>query len=154
MSPRRLAQREVRGAGTRHHLRGAEEMIAPGVVALEVADLPANWRLAGDTPRGKYGNRKTVVDGITFDSAKEAARWQELSMLERGNAIHDLEYQVKYPLVVNGVKIASYVADFRYWQEETLIVEDVKSEATRKNRAYRIKVKLMAACYGITIRET
>ena len=31
--------------------------------------------------RSKYGNRKTVVDGVKFDSQAEARRWQELQML-------------------------------------------------------------------------
>jgi len=46
--------------------------------------------------RSKYRNRKTVVDGITFDSKREAARWQELKLLERAGEITELERQVEY----------------------------------------------------------
>lgn len=111
------------------------------------------------TPKrpNKYGNQKTVVDGITFDSKKEANRYQELKLMEKMGSITNLELQVRYPIKVNGVLVCTYVADFAYreeigfrWEE---VVEDVKSDFTRKNPVYRIKCKLMAAALGITIRE-
>ena len=40
--------------------------------------------------QNKYGNEKTVVDGITFASRKEASRWQELKMLEKAGEITGL----------------------------------------------------------------
>ena len=43
----------------------------------------------------KYHNRKTIVNGHTFDSKKEANRYSELLLLERAGAIHDLRTQVK-----------------------------------------------------------
>ena len=48
--------------------------------------------------RNKYGARKTVIDGITFDSKREAIRYQELKLLERAGEIKDLELQPKYIL--------------------------------------------------------
>ena len=57
--------------------------------------------------RNKYGNKKTVVDGITFDSRKEAKRYQELKLLEKAGEIKDLRRQVKYELIpsqkINGI---------------------------------------------------
>ncbi len=100
----------------------------------------------------KYRNRKTVVDGVTFDSAKEARRWGELRLLERAGKIHGLRRQVSYALIVNEILIARYVADFVY-TEGTLVVEDVKSAYTRKLPVYRIKNKLMRAIHSIDIRE-
>ncbi|MBS6476088.1 MAG: DUF1064 domain-containing protein, partial [Clostridiales bacterium] len=44
----------------------------------------------------KYRSKKTTVDGITFDSRREAARWQELKLLERAGSITELERQVSY----------------------------------------------------------
>ena len=97
---------------------------------------------------GKHRNRKTVVGAITFDSAKEAKRWQELSLLEQVGAIRDLRRQVSFDLYgANGERVAKYVADFVYHSVEAncLIREDVKSEWTRKLPVYRLKAKLMAA---------
>lgn len=130
-------------------------MIASGGGALTVADLPTNWRLAGQQARGKYGNRKTVVDGITFDSAKEAARWQELRIMEQGGYIKNLRYHTPWLLQVNGVKIGRYTSDFDYINDGIpgVVVEDVKSPAS-KTEAYGLRKKLMLACHGIAIKET
>ncbi len=102
--------------------------------------------------RPKYGNRKTVVDGITFDSQAEARRWSLLNLLQKGGQIKKLERQVKYLLAVEGVKIADYVADFRYIdiKRQAEVVEDVKGV---KTPVYRLKKKLMKAIYGIDIAE-
>ena len=84
----------------------------------------------------KYLNKKTVVDGITFDSKKEALHYCELKEMEEAGLIHDLRLQVPYELIPNqrdekGKVIerkTTYVADFVY---ETCtgktVVEDVKS---------------------------
>lgn len=123
--------------------------------------------------RSKYGNRKTVVDGITFDSKKEANRFRELQLLERAGKITALQRQVKYVLIPtqrefsNEIykkgahqghfkpgkvleKECSYIADFAYIQDEAYVVEDTKGVRTE---AYKIKRKLMLERYGIQIRE-
>jgi len=102
---------------------------------------------------GKYGNHKTGAGGRTFDSKKEARRYGDLLMLARVGKIKDLELQVEFPLIVNDVLVCTYVADFSYMQDGKRVVEDVKSAATRKNRAYRIKAKLLRALTGIDIEE-
>ena len=102
----------------------------------------------------KYRNRKTVVDGITFDSAKEARRWIELTLLDKAGAISNLRRQVRFPLSVNGQLICTYIADFCYTENGHEIVEDVKSAHTRKLPVFRIKYKLMRAIHGVAIRET
>lgn len=99
----------------------------------------------------KYHNRRTVIDGINFHSRKEGARYEELKLLVKAGAINDLELQPRYPLVVNGVKIATYVGDFRYTEDGEQIIEDTKGFETRE---YKLKKKLMLALYGITINET
>ena len=88
----------------------------------------------------KYRNIKTVIDGITFDSKKEAARYADLKLMETAHHIFHLQTQPRFPLLVNGKKVADYVGDFKYWSpsENDWIVEDVKSEAT-KTPLYRLK---------------
>jgi hypothetical protein len=105
--------------------------------------------------RSKYGNRKTEVDGIMFDSVKEANRYRLLVILQGASQIYNLRRQVRYPLHVNGVKIGTYVADFVYELDvngaagET-IVEDVKGVRTPM---YQWKRKHLKAEYGIEILE-
>jgi hypothetical protein len=106
--------------------------------------------------KSKYGNKKTEVDGIVFDSIKESGRYIQLRYLKNAGKIKDLMLQVPFELSVNGEKVAYYVADFQYYDVETgqTIVEDVKSSHTRKLPVYRLKKKLMKSIYNITIVET
>ena len=109
--------------------------------------------------RSKYHACKTVVDGITFDSKKEAKRYAELKLLERGGAIKDLRRQVRYELIpsfdVDGkhYRPTCYIADFTYVDAKTgkEVVEDVKGVRTD---TYRLKAKMFAWRYGVSIRET
>ena len=106
----------------------------------------------------KYGNQKTVVDGITFDSKAEAARWVDLKQLEKAGVISELRRQVRYELVPKGkdstgqtVRSVAYVADFEYLDDVGApVVEDVKG---MKTEVYRLKKKLMFHVHGIEIRE-
>ena len=101
----------------------------------------------------KYRNIKTVIDGITFDSKKEAARYLQLRLLQKGNIIHTLTLQTRHNIVINGIKICAYVSDFDYYDNEKnqWVTEDCKGV---KTAAYRIKNKLMKAVLGIDILET
>jgi hypothetical protein len=101
----------------------------------------------------KYRNRKVELDGHTFDSAKEAKRWGELKLLERAGQIANLQRQVRYPLIINGRRVCSLIADFAYEQEGRVVVEDTKSDFTRKLPVWRIKSKLFEALNGFPIRE-
>ena len=108
------------------------------------------------TNTSKFRSRKTEVDGIVFDSSKEARRWQELRLLESAGAILYLERQVAFDLIAsNGEVVAKYYADFRYKDLalNKTVVEDTKSDHTRTLPVYRLKKKLMMACHGITITE-
>lgn len=109
----------------------------------------------------KYHARKWELDGKTFDSHKEARRYQELRYLLRAGVISSLERQTRFLLIPaqkdeSGKVIeraVTYLADFTYWDENgNYIVEDVKSEATR-TREYILKRKLLLYQYGIRIRE-
>jgi hypothetical protein len=100
--------------------------------------------------RHKYGAVKTEVDGIVFASKKEAKRYQELKLLRKAGKIAALELQPSFDLVVNGVKVGRYVADFRYAEQDLEVVEDAKGY---KTDIYRLKKKMVEAQYGIEIRE-
>jgi hypothetical protein len=100
--------------------------------------------------RHKYGARRTVVDGVTFPSRREARRYGELKVLERAGRITGLELQPRFRLVVNGRHVGDYLADFRYVEGGRSVVEDAKGVRTP---VYRLKKKLVLALYGIQIRE-
>ena len=102
--------------------------------------------------RCKYRTLKTFVDGITFDSKREAERYKELRLLERGGLITDLRLQVPFELIPKqpGERAVKYVADFVYTENGRMVVEDVKGYRTD---VYRLKRRMMQAKYGITIQE-
>lgn len=120
--------------------------------------------------RPKYGNKKVLVDGIEFDSKKEAKRYRELLELQNQGEIHDLQRQVKFVLIppqrepdtigakggVHKGKVlereVAYIADFTYRNDspEQFIVEDTKGMRTKD---YVIKRKLMLWVHGIRVRE-
>jgi hypothetical protein len=101
--------------------------------------------------RSKYGAKKTVVDGIKFDSMAEAARYGALKIIQSAGLISDLRLQVPYVITVNGKKICRYVADFVYIENGKEVVEDVKGI---KTPVYNLKKKLMEAMFGVVILET
>ena len=103
--------------------------------------------------KSKYGNKKVEIDGHVFDSKKESRRYVELRSKQARGEISNLEMQKEYPLVVRGEDCGSYFADFVYAEKGQTIVEDVKSQATRKIQKYRLKKKLMKAIWGIEIQE-
>jgi hypothetical protein len=98
--------------------------------------------------RSKYKNVPTVVDGIRFASKAEAKRDGELQKLERGGHVKDIKRQPRYPLVVNGVNVCTYVGDWEYFSWEGgqfhRVVEDRKGVLTA---AFKIKWKLARALY-------
>ncbi len=100
----------------------------------------------------KYRNKKTVLDGITFDSKAEAKRYAELKLLERGKVINNLELQPKFKILgtlrVDGHRTMSvkyYIADFMYQRDGKTIVEDVKG---MKTPVYQLKKQLFLSLYG------
>ena len=109
--------------------------------------------------RSKYGAKKTMVDGIQFDSRKESRRYAELKLLQKAGEISNLELQKKFLLIPSqkiGGRVVerecSYVADFVYTDTKTgnIVVEDTKGFRTKD---YIIKRKLMRYLLGINIRE-
>jgi hypothetical protein len=107
----------------------------------------------------KYGAKKTVVAGITFDSRAEAARYLDLCALQRAGRISGLTLQVPFVLA-QSVRYAAakrakpalrYVADFVYCENGRIVVEDVKGVQTD---VFRVKQHLMMSVHGVDVRIT
>lgn len=100
----------------------------------------------------KYRAKKTIIDGIKFDSKREADRYCELKLLEKANEIRSLELQPRFLLQDkfkdrNGKthRKIEYVADFMYInKDDKKIVEDVKGMMTD---VYKLKKKLFLNLY-------
>ena len=111
------------------------------------------------TKQNKYHNKKVIVDDIKFDSKKEANRYNQLKLLEKAGLIKNLQRQVKFELQPSfkynnkTIRAINYIADFVYEQDGKQIVEDVKSEATRKDKIYLIKKKMLLYIFNIEIKE-
>ncbi len=110
--------------------------------------------------RQKYGNTPTTdAEGIRHASKKQAARYRELGTMLKGGAISILAREVRFRLP-GGIE---YRADHVFMFDAEilatlvnageLVVEDVKSDATRKDKVYRLKKKQMKECLGIEIAE-
>ena len=103
----------------------------------------------------KYKNVKTTLDGIAFDSKKEATRYAELKLLARSGLIQNLRLQVPFELIPKqqGERAVKYIADFVYTENGETVVEDTKSEITRANPTYILKRKLLLWVHGLRIKE-
>lgn len=106
----------------------------------------------------KYGAKAAAVGTEKFSSKREAGRWSDLCMLQRGGEITDLKRQVKIALMGQGGPIrtptgrqAHYVADFTYLDRQTgaVVIEDAKGYPTTE---YKLKRAILAA-QGITVVE-
>lgn len=129
----------------------------------DVREDHMRWRgsILRETAKGehmnKYGNTRIEVDGIIFDSKREAARWKELKLMERAGEISDLQRQVPFSVIpsfrCNGhaYRESKYIADFTYRDKKgSFIVEDAKGVKTKE---YMLKKKLVAWLHSIEIRE-
>ena len=103
----------------------------------------------------KYHNKKTVADGIKFDSKLEAERYAQLKILERTGVIKGLELQPSFELLPSFRKNGKtwrrtvYKADFRYILSEdySYIIEDVKGSTSVITDVFRLKQKLFEYKY-------
>ena len=99
----------------------------------------------------KYNARKTAIDGITFDSLKEAGRYQELKLAERAGIIEGLTLKPRFTLQPgfsdnqgNRIRAITYTADFQYMENGRSVVEDVKGFETK---TWNIKKKIFLYLY-------
>ena len=105
--------------------------------------------------QNKYHNKKVEYNGIKFDSIKERNRYLQLLQLEKLGIIQNVRTQVPF-LLLDTIRYkgktypkVQYYADFQYKDVKTgkTIVEDVKSEITRKDKVYRLKIKMLLSKY-------
>lgn len=96
----------------------------------------------------KYHSKKCFCAARHLhDSKKEAARCNELHMLEKAGVISDLKVQKKFELIPSqkfktmpNERPCSYIADFTYFKDGVFIIEDAKGYRTSE---YIIKRKLL-----------
>lgn len=105
--------------------------------------------------KNKYHNKKVTYKGIKFDSKKECYRYKQLRLKEKAGLIRELELQPKF-LLLDTIHYKGktypktyYKADFRYFDvnKGKYIIEDVKSPITAKDKAYRLKIKMLLTKY-------
>jgi hypothetical protein len=134
--------------------------VESAVIAAAEPSTRRPWReIPAPLPRAKpakYRN-KPFRDraGVYWHSRKEYRHWLVLRAAEAAGLVRDLRRQVRYRLTVNGIEVGSYVADFVFFDPETdrVVVQDVKSPATRKLPLYRLKRALLRAVWGLTVEE-
>lgn len=98
----------------------------------------------------KYGAIKTEYGGVLYDSKAEAHRAYELDLMVKAGLITKLERQTKFPIIINNIKVFTYIADFTYIDLEIgkSVVEDVKGMRTA---LFNLKKKCVEAQYSIEI---
>ncbi len=105
--------------------------------------------------RSKYGNRKVVKNGETFDSVREYERHLVLLDMQKRGEIQGLVRQPRYRLIVNETMICDYIGDWFYverrfsvqhgrWLDKASVVEDSKGFQTPE---FKLKWKLAKALY-------
>lgn len=112
---------------------------------------------ASKPKKSKYGNRKAVVDGFTFDSEKEARFYTTLKLRKKAGEIKDFKKQHKMSIEVNGIHIANYFLDFLVEHPDgTLEYIDIKAKKKDgkflTTDTFQLKKKLVEAIYGIKIK--
>lgn len=121
------------------------------------------WQERYGGKKHKYNAKKTDVDGVIFDSKREAERYLELKSLEKfgqlNDRIYNLELQPEFILQESFKdrhgrhhRAIKYRADFKYVQNGHTIIEDVKGVETA---VFKIKKKLFIKKYpGLILRIT
>jgi hypothetical protein len=108
-------------------------------------------KLFGIEPESKYKNRKTTLDGIEFDSQKEANHYAKLKLLQKAGEIEKIELQPEFELLPRFKKNGKtyrpiiYIADFKVtYADGTVEVIDVKGY---KTEVFRLKQKMFEYKY-------
>lgn len=101
----------------------------------------------------KYGNVKTEVDGIVFDSKKEARYYETLLLRKKAKDIIGFELQPVFELQPKfkyggkTIRAIRYVADFLVYHEGQTEIVDVKGMQTA---TFKLKWKMLKFKYGQT----
>jgi len=88
-----------------------------------------------------------------FPSAGELRRYRELQLLQHSGAISDLELQPPFDVVINGEKVFTYRADFKYTRDDQRVIEDVKGTLNEKylDPVFKLKRKIVEAVFNIQV---
>lgn len=99
--------------------------------------------------QNKYNAKRVEINGVQFDSKKEAQLYQKLENLQRMGIISDLQRQVRFELVPKqkDERAVHYVADYVFKEGDKHVVADCKSAMTKKLPVYVVKRKLFKWCY-------
>jgi len=136
-----------------------------------MSDIPIGYDFMATLKKNKYNAKQTVVDGITFDSKKEAKRYGELKLLEKAGEISQLGIQPSIKLHAPKCRakeegdeevIGKYIPDFSYFNYDkgVMIYEDVKAwdKKAKKGKGdwlvtpmSKWKIRHTEAEYGIKI---
>lgn len=115
--------------------------------------------------------KKTIIDGIRFDSLAEGQRYTELKTLQKACKISGLICHPKWDLIENPILLPeqirqtvyggkaitnklTFAADFAYLENGRQIVEDVKGKITKSNykfvlkEAWLVRFKIWLSLYG------
>lgn len=99
----------------------------------------------------KYNAKKTVVDGITFDSQKEANYYSDLKLLKRSGEIKGFDLQPEFLIhdgyIKDGKKVRAikYIADFKVFHNDGSVeIVDVKGYETK---TFKMKKKMFENRY-------
>ena len=101
--------------------------------------------------RSKFGNIRTVYNNFTFDSKHEARYARDLDLRLKAKDVKSYEKQVKFPVIINEIKICDYIADFVV--EHTDGRQEVIDCKGMLTDVYRLKKKLVEAIYKVKIVE-
>ena len=120
----------------------------------------ATFKEFGKKKTGKVNHETVTINGIKFDSRAEADRYTVLRVMEKTGKISGLECHPRWEIIpkqeVQGhrnFQAAHYTADFKYYKDGELVVEDVKSTYTREAEDYKLRRKLMMLVHGIYVTE-
>lgn len=132
-------------------------MATRGWQDVTMADI--NKQALAKVPKAsKYRNVKTVVNGIPFDSKREADYYTLLLARSRNGEIFDLQLQQPFDLAcpdkdapMCSVVVARYVADFTYRDPAGVLhIVDAKGHRTA---LYKLKSKWLYLQKGYVIEE-
>lgn len=147
--------------------KASENLSIKSAMSVETKETPASLRTTrkrgtagrvgkAGTRKGKYNAAGERIDGIFFHSKAEGERYLQLKVLQEQGEIENLKLQPPYECIVKNQKITTYRADFKYDVIDDRghiiksVIEDVKGMITD---IYKLKKKLVEACYDIKILE-
>lgn len=135
---------------------------SPDVLSLnpELTGERETYTVGEKMAKNKFNAKKTKVDGIQFDSQREASRYIKLKAMEDRGDIWDLELQPKFELQPEftntwgeRVRAITYSADFMYKtsfeqsNEIYAVIEDVKGSKATQTQAFRLRWKMIKYAY-------